>query len=362
MAYFLNFPLRRKSKKVMLRDVGVGGDAPVTVQSMTNTKTYDVGSTVDQIHSLEEAGCEIIRVAVPDMESAMAISEIKKRIHIPLVADVHFDHKLAVEAVKQGADGLRINPGNIGPKERIKKVVDAARERKIPVRIGVNSGSLEKDLLLKYGKPTPEALVESALRHVEILEDMDFSDIVISLKSSDVITTVESYRLLAEKVDYPFHLGITEAGTAFSGTVKSSVGLGILLYFGIGDTIRVSLTGDPVDEVRVGYEILKSLKLRNDGATLISCPTCGRCEIDLIKIAGEMEERLKNIKKPLKVAVMGCAVNGPGEARDADIGIAGGKRKVAIFKKGEIIKSIPEEIAVTELMEEIHKLISESSI
>lgn len=358
MRDFFTSPSRRKTKKVILRDVAVGGDAPLSVQSMTNTKTYDVDSTVNQILHLEEAGCEIIRVAVPDMDSAMAISEIKKQIHIPLVADVHFDYRLAIEAVKQGADGLRINPGNIGSKDRIKKIVDVALERKIPIRIGVNSGSLEKDLLSKYGKPVPEALVESALRHVEILEDMNFSDIVISLKSSDVLTTVESYKLLAEKVDYPFHLGITEAGTIFSGTIKSSVGLGILLYLGIGDTIRVSLTGDPVDEVKAGYEILKSLKLKNDGIDLISCPTCGRCEINLINIAREVEERLKNIRKPLKVAVMGCAVNGPGEAREADIGIAGGKKKVALFKKGEIIKSVPEERAVAELVEEIRKLIN----
>ncbi|RKL62063.1 flavodoxin-dependent (E)-4-hydroxy-3-methylbut-2-enyl-diphosphate synthase [Thermoanaerobacteraceae bacterium SP2] len=358
MRDFFTSPFRRKTKKVILRDVAVGGDAPLSVQSMTNTKTYDVEATVNQILHLEEAGCEIIRVAVPDMDSAMAISEIKKQIHIPLVADVHFDYRLAIESMKQGADGLRINPGNIGSKDRIKKIVDVALERKIPIRIGVNSGSLEKDLLSKYGKPVPEALVESALRHVEILEDMNFSDIVISLKSSDVLTTVESYKLLAEKVDYPFHLGITEAGTIFSGTIKSSVGLGILLYLGIGDTIRVSLTGDPVDEVKAGYEILKSLKLKNDGIDLISCPTCGRCEINLINIAREVEERLKNIRKPLKVAVMGCAVNGPGEAREADIGIAGGKKKVALFKKGEIIKSVPEERAVAELMEEIRKLIN----
>lgn len=362
MQHYVDFPSRRKTKKVMLRDVGVGGDAPVTVQSMTNTKTYDVNSTVNQILRLEEAGCEIIRVAVPDLESALAISDIKRQIHIPLVADVHFDYRLAVEAVKQGADGLRINPGNIGPKDRIKRVVDAAKERNIPIRIGVNSGSLEKDLLLKYKRPVPEALVESALRHVEILESMNFFDIVISLKSSDVITTVNSYRLLAKKVDYPFHLGITEAGTIFSGTVKSSIGLGILLYDGIGDTLRVSLTGDPVDEVKVGFEILKNLKLRSNGIDLISCPTCGRCEIDLIKIARDIEDRLKNIKKPLKIAVMGCAVNGPGEAREADIGIAGGRKKVVIFKKGEIIKSVPEEKAVKELMEEIHKLVEESSI
>lgn len=356
MGDFLSFPSRRKTRRIKLKDVSIGGDSPVTVQSMTNTKTYDVKSTVNQILHLEEAGCDIIRVAVPDIQSAKAISEIKKYISIPLIADIHFDHKLAIEAVKNGADGLRINPGNIGPKDRVKEVVEIAKERKVPIRIGVNSGSLERELLLKYKKPVPEALVESALRHVDILEEMDFHDIVISLKSSDVITTVNSYRLLSKKVDYPFHLGITEAGTLFSGTVKSSVGLGILLYEGIGDTIRVSLTGDPVDEVKVGLEILKSLNLRDSGINLISCPTCGRCEINLIHIAKEVEEQLKDIKMPLKVAVMGCAVNGPGEAREADIGIAGGKKRVAIFKKGNIIRSVPEEKAVEELVKEIRKM------
>jgi len=308
---------------------------------------------------LEEAGCDIIRVAVPDMASAVAISEIKKQIRIPLVADVHFDYRLAIESIKQGADGLRINPGNIGNVDRVRKVVEMAKSYQVPIRIGVNSGSLEKDLLKKYGGPTPEALVESALRHVEILENMSFDQIVISLKSSDVLSCIHAYKLIAEKVDYPLHLGITEAGTLLTGTIKSSVGLGILLYEGIGDTIRVSLTGEPIDEVKVGIEILKSLNLREHGINLISCPTCGRTQINLINIAEEVQEKLSYIKKPLKVAVMGCVVNGPGEAREADIGIAGGNKRVAIFKKGEIIKTVPEENAVSELLNEIKKMIND---
>ncbi|HQA59511.1 MAG: flavodoxin-dependent (E)-4-hydroxy-3-methylbut-2-enyl-diphosphate synthase [Tepidanaerobacteraceae bacterium] len=350
---------RRKSRKVMIKDVGVGGDSPITVQSMTNTKTDDIESTVNQIISLENAGCDIIRVAVPDMASAEAISKIKEQIHIPIVADVHFDYRLAIEAIKQGADGLRINPGNIGDAEIIKKVVETAKSFDVPIRIGVNSGSLEKDLLEKYGGPSPEALVESALRHVEILENMNFEHIVISLKSSDVLSCIHSYKLIAQKVDYPLHLGITEAGTLLTGTIKSSVGLGILLYEGIGDTIRVSLTGEPVDEVKVGFEILKSLNLRQYGINFISCPTCGRTQINLIKIANEVQEKLSHIKKPLKVAIMGCIVNGPGEAREADIGIAGGKKRVAIFKKGEIIKTVSEEDAVSELVKEIKHMINE---
>ncbi len=350
---------RRKSKKVMVGDVGIGGDSPISVQSMTNTKTYDIESTVKQIHTLEEAGCDIIRVAVPDMESAYAISNIKSKINIPLVADVHFDFRLAIESIKQGADALRINPGNIGDVDKIRKIVEMAKSYQTPIRIGVNSGSLEKDLLEKYGKPTPEAMVDSALRHVEIFEDLNFTDIVISLKSSDVISSIYSYKMMALKADYPLHLGITEAGTLLKGTIKSSVGLGILLYEGIGDTIRVSLTGKPLDEVKVGFEILKSLDLRKGGINLISCPTCGRTEINLINIAKEIEEKLEHIKKPLKVAVMGCIVNGPGEAREADIGIAGGDKRVAIFKKGEIIKTVPEENAVSELIREIKKMLND---
>jgi len=351
--------IRRKSKKVMIKDIGIGGDSPITVQSMTNTKTSDIKSTVKQIHTLEEAGCDIIRVAVPDMASADAISKIKKQIHIPLVADVHFDYRLAIESIKQGADGLRINPGNIGDTDKVQKVVEMAKSYQIPIRIGVNAGSLEKNLLKKYGGPTPFALVESALRHVEILENMNFEHIVISLKSSDVLSCIYSYKLIAQKVDYPLHLGITEAGTLLTGTIKSSVGLGVLLFEGIGDTIRVSLTGEPLDEVKVGFEILKSLNLRQHGINFISCPTCGRTQINLINIANKLQEKLAYIKKPLKVAVMGCVVNGPGEAREADIGIAGGNKRVAIFKKGEIIKTVPEEDAVSELMEEIKNMINE---
>jgi len=348
---------RRKTRKVMVGNVAIGGDSPISVQSMTNTKTYDVDSTVEQILALEEAGCEIIRTAVPDMKSAQAIDRIKSKINIPLVADVHFDYRLAIEAVKQGADGLRINPGNIGSKEKIQKVVEVVKEYNIPIRIGVNAGSLEKVLLEKYKKPVPQALVESAIRHIKILEEMDFYDIVVSIKSSDVITCIKAYELLSQLTDYPLHLGITEAGTVFSGTIKSSVGLGILLYEGIGDTIRVSLTGNPIEEVKVGIQILQSLNLRRDYIDFVSCPTCGRTQINLIKIAQEVEERLKGVKKPLKVAVMGCVVNGPGEAREADIGIAGGRNSVALFKKGQVIKTVPEKDAVEELVKEIEKMI-----
>lgn len=357
MGYYLKE--RRKSKKVMVGNVGIGGDSPISVQSMTNTKTYDIESTTKQIHALEEAGCDIIRVAIPDKESAYAISQIKEKIHIPLVADIHFDYRLAIESIKQGADALRINPGNIGDADRVRKVVKMAKSYQVPIRIGVNSGSLERDLLERYGKPTPEAMVDSAMRHVEILEDLNFRDIIISLKSSDVLSSIYSYKMMAHKVDYPLHLGITEAGTLLKGTIKSSVGLGILLYEGLGDTIRVSLTGEPLDEVKVGFEILKSLNLRKGGINLISCPTCGRTQIDLINIAKEIEEKLANIKKPLKVAVMGCIVNGPGEAREADIGIAGGNKRVAIFKKGEIIKTVSEKDAVFELIGEIKEMLND---
>lgn len=343
----------------MVGDVGIGGDSPISVQSMTNTKTYDIENAVKQIHALEDAGCDIIRVAVPDKESADAISNIKKQTHIPLVADIHFDYRLAIESIKQGVDALRINPGNIGDTDRVRKIVKMAKSYQTPIRIGVNSGSLEKDLLEKYGGPVPEAMVESALRHVEILEDLDFKDIVISLKSSDVLSSIYSYKMMSLKTEYPLHLGITEAGTLLKGAIKSSVGLGILLYEGIGDTIRVSLTGKPLDEVKVGFEILKSLYLRESGINLISCPTCGRTEINLINIAKEIEEKLAYIKKPLKVAVMGCIVNGPGEAREADIGIAGGKKRVAIFKKGEIIKTVSEEDAVSELVREIKEMVND---
>jgi 1-hydroxy-2-methyl-2-(E)-butenyl 4-diphosphate synthase len=323
---------------------------------MCNTDTRDVEATVRQIKALEEAGCELVRVAVPDMEAAMTVGKIKEQISIPLVADIHFDYRLALEVMRQGVDKVRINPGNIGDEEKIKAVVDMAKEKNIPIRIGVNSGSLEKELLSKYGHVTPEALVESALKHVKILEKYDFHNIIISIKASGVPMSIETYSLLSEKCDYPIHVGITEAGTIYGGTVKSAVGIGAILAMGIGDTIRVSLTGDPVEEIKAAKEILKSLELRKFGIDFVSCPTCGRTEIDLIGIANEVEERCRNINKNIKVAVMGCIVNGPGEAREADIGIAGGKGVGLIFKKGEIIKKVDEDKLVDSLMEEIRKL------
>lgn len=333
---------RRKTREVKIGNVTIGGDNPIAIQSMCNTKTSDVKATVAQILALEKAGCEIIRVAVPDMEAALAIKEIKKQIHIPLVADIHFDYKLALQAIESGVDKLRINPGNIGGEDRVKAVVMAAKEKHIPIRIGVNSGSLEKHILEKYGSVTPEGLVESAMGHVAILEKCDFHDIVISIKASNVPFTLECYRQLSQKVDYPLHLGITESGTKWSGTIKSSVGIGAILAMGIGDTIRVSLTGDTTDEVKVAKQILKSLELRKFGVEFVSCPTCGRTQIDLIGLAEKVEKACENINKDIKVAVMGCAVNGPGEAREADIGVAGGKGYGLIFKKGEILRKLPE--------------------
>ncbi|WP_271808623.1 flavodoxin-dependent (E)-4-hydroxy-3-methylbut-2-enyl-diphosphate synthase [Clostridium beijerinckii] len=347
---------RRKSRKVKVGNVFVGGESPVTVQSMTNTRTKDVESTLNQIEKLYNAGCDIIRCAVLDMEDAESLGEITKRSPIPVVADIHFDYKLALKAIENGVSALRINPGNIGSVDRIKILKEACSEKKIPIRIGVNSGSLEKDILEKYGMPTAEGLVESALRHVKILEDLDFHDIVISIKSSSVQMMIECYRLIAEKCDYPLHLGVTEAGTIQRGTIKSSIGIGTLLAEGIGDTIRVSLTTDPIEEIKVGIEILKALGLRKKGVEFVSCPTCGRTQINLIKIAEEVEKRLENYKKDIKVAVMGCVVNGPGEARESDIGIAGGKGEGIIFKKGEIIKKVKEEDLIDALMEEIEKL------
>lgn len=334
----------------------IGGDAPISVQSMTNTDTCDVSATISQIKRLQSAGCELVRVAVPNIKSASVIGEIKANISIPLVADIHFDYRLALKAIEQGIDKLRINPGNIGDKEKIKMVVESAMKNGVPIRIGVNSGSLEKDLLEKYGHATPEAMVESAMRHVKILEEFGFYDIVISLKASDPLRTIETYRLISDRVDYPLHLGVTEAGTVFAGSIRSAVGIGVLLSEGIGDTIRVSLTDDPVQEVRAGYEILKSLGLREHGVTIVSCPTCGRTQIDIIKIAKEVEARLSDIEKPIKVAVMGCVVNGPGEAMDADIGIAGGKELGLLFKKGKKVRTIPEEQLVNVLVEEVRKL------
>lgn len=350
-----SFP-RKQTRKVKVGGLFIGGDAPISVQSMTSTKTSDAGATIAQILKLQEAGCDIIRVAVPDIAAAQAIAEIKKAISIPLVADIHFDYRLAITAMENGADKVRINPGNIGDKERVKSVVSCATERKIPIRIGVNAGSLEKQLLERYGGVTAEALVESALKHIQILEDLNFNDIIISLKASNVPLTIATYQLMSQRVHYPLHIGVTEAGTVYQGTVKSAVGIGALLAQGIGDTIRVSLTGDPIEEVKAGKAILKSLGLYRKGAELISCPTCGRTKINLISVAEKVEKALEGVEKPIKVAVMGCAVNGPGEAREADIGIAGGEGCALLFKKGEILRKIPEDRIVEELLKEIETL------
>ncbi|HIT73562.1 MAG TPA: flavodoxin-dependent (E)-4-hydroxy-3-methylbut-2-enyl-diphosphate synthase [Candidatus Fimicola cottocaccae] len=352
----MEFIKRKQVREVKIGDVLIGGTNPVAIQSMCNTDTRDIKSTVKQILDLEKAGCEIIRVAVPDMEAAEAIKGIKKEIHIPLVADIHFDYRLALKAMEGGIDKIRINPGNIGDESRIKQVVDMAKSRHIPIRIGVNSGSLEKYLVEKYKGVTPRGLVESALNHVRILEKYNFEDIVVSIKASSVPFSIEAYSILSDEIPYPLHVGITEAGTIWSGTVKSAVGIGAILSRGIGDTIRVSLTGDPVDEIYAAKEILKDLGMRKFGIEFVSCPTCGRTQIDLISIAKEVEQKCKNIDKDIKVAVMGCVVNGPGEAKEADIGIAGGKGEGLIFKKGEILRKVPEEILVSELMKEIDKL------
>jgi (E)-4-hydroxy-3-methylbut-2-enyl-diphosphate synthase len=353
MGSFIN---RRKTRVVDIGGVKIGGDMPIAIQSMCNTPTADVDKTVEQIKELEAAGCEIIRVAVPDMEAAEALRSIRERIDIPLVADIHFDYRLALKAVESGIDKLRINPGNIGDEDRVKSVVTAAKERHIPIRIGVNSGSLEKEILAKYGEVTPQGLVESAMRHVRLLEKYDFDDIVISIKASNVPFTMAAYKELSDKVDYPLHLGITESGTVWSGTIKSAVGIGAILAEGIGDTIRVSLTGAPVEEIRAAKQILKSLELRKFGVNFVSCPTCGRTQIDLIGLANKVEQALMNVNKDIKVAVMGCAVNGPGEAREADIGIAGGKGYGLIFKKGEILRKLPEEQLLNALLDEIERL------
>ena len=342
------------SKQIIAGGVAIGGGAPVTIQSMCNTHTEDAKATIAQIHALEEAGCEIVRVTVPNMEAAHALSEIKENISILLVADIHFDYRLAVEAAARGADKIRINPGNIGGDDRVKAIVDACREHKVPIRIGVNGGSLEKELLAKYGRVTPEALVESALRHVRLLEKFDFTEICISVKSSDVPLNMAAYRLLHEKVDYPLHLGVTEAGTEYMGTIKSAAGIGGLLALGVGDTIRVSLTDDPVKEVYAAKAILKAVGRAEEGINVVSCPTCGRTRINLIDIAKEVEQRCQSIRgKKMKVAVMGCVVNGPGEAREADLGIAGGDGVGLIFRRGEIIKKVPQEQLVDALMDEI---------
>ncbi len=344
---------RKKTDQIKVGHVKVGGSAPITVQSMTNTDTRDVDKTVAQIRCLEKAGCEIIRAAVLDIEAAQAIALIKKQIKIPLIADIHFDYRLALASIQAGADGLRINPGNIGNAAKIRKVADCATEYQIPIRIGVNAGSLEKDLVKKYGGVTAEAMAESALRHVEILRSLNFHAIKISIKASDVHRTLEAYRLLSSKTDLPLHVGVTEAGGLYPGTVKSSLGIGMLLSEGIGDTIRVSLTRDPVEEVRVAYEILRALDIRQHGPEIISCPTCGRCQIDLFSIVERVETALMTYPVPLKIAIMGCVVNGPGEAREADIGVAGGAGVGILFRKGKVVKKFAEEKLVDILLQEV---------
>jgi len=347
---------RENTREIKVGNIKLGGNNEVIIQSMTNTKTKDIESTVNQILELEQAGCQIVRVACLDMEDAKAIKEIKKHIHIPIVADIHFDYKLALEAIESGVDKIRINPGNIGKEENVKKVVEACKQNNIPIRIGVNAGSLEKDLLVD-GKPTAKAMVESAKRHITILENLNFYDICLSLKASDLDLCIEAYKEAAKTFNYPLHLGITEAGTAFSGTIKSSIGLGILLNEGIGNTLRVSLSDDPVEEIKVAKEILKNCGLYHNSPTLVSCPTCGRTQIDLIPMAKEVEDFLTTINKEITVAVMGCAVNGPGEAKNADIGIAGGINEGLLFKKGKIIKKVPQKDIVNVLKEEILKMI-----
>ena len=348
---------RRKTRQIHIGKVAVGGDAPISVQSMTNTKTSDTEGTVAQIRALRAAGCDIVRLAVPDAAAAANLGNIIKATDVPLVADIHFDYRLALAAIEQGIAALRLNPGNIGDKDKVKAVVRAAKEKNIPIRIGVNAGSLDKRLLNKYGGVTAEALVESAMEHVKILEELDFFDMKISLKAHDVPLTLAAYRLMSERVDYPLHLGITEAGTAKSGVIKSAVGIGALLAEGIGDTVRVSLTGDPVVEVRTANEILKALGLKEYGPTLVACPTCGRTSIDLPSIAAKVEEKLSTITAPIEVAVMGCVVNGPGEARGADVGIAGGKGEGLVFRKGEVVRKVPETELVDELFKEIDAII-----
>jgi (E)-4-hydroxy-3-methylbut-2-enyl-diphosphate synthase len=351
--------LRRKTRKIRLGNVDIGGDSPISVQSMTNTDTRDIDTTVAQILRMEDAGCEIVRVAVLDQKAAYAIRSISDRITIPLIADIHFDARLAIAAMEHGADGIRINPGNLGGETKVKQVVDAALQYQVPIRVGVNSGSIEKDLLEQYGYPTADntdGLIESALRNVRLLEKYGLSDIKISIKSADVLTTVNGYSRLSKLTDYPLHLGVTEAGGLIAGTVKSSVALGLLLSQGIGDTFRISLTRDPVEEIRVGFELLRSLKIRQRGPELISCPTCGRTQIDLFSLAEKVENYVQTMEKPLKVAVMGCVVNGPGEAREADIGVAGGNGVGIIFKKGKIWKKVDEKELLDVFMAELKKM------
>ena len=351
---------RRDTRRLMIGTVPVGAGAPITVQSMTNTKTQAVTETVEQISRLTAVGCDLVRLAVPDGEAAKALAQIKRQVQVPLIADIHFDYRLALAALESGVDALRINPGNIGEAKYVRMVVDAAKERQVPIRIGVNAGSLDKRILAKYGgQVTAAGMVESALEHIRLLEELDFYDIKISLKAHDVPLTLAAYRLMSQTVNYPLHLGVTEAGTIRSGVIKSAVGIGALLAEGIGDTFRISLTGDPVREVEVGNEILKSLGMKEYGPTLISCPTCGRCNIDLEQLAQTVEEHLKQVKKPLKVAVMGCAVNGPGEAREADIGLAGGKGEGLIFRKGVIVRKVAEAELMKAFLEELEQLLKE---
>jgi (E)-4-hydroxy-3-methylbut-2-enyl-diphosphate synthase len=350
---------RKNTRQVMVGPVPVGGGAPIAVQSMTNTDTRDVEATVAQIKRLEAAGCEIIRLAVLDMAAAAALATIRARIAIPLIADIHFDARLAVAAMEHGAQGIRINPGNIGGAAKLARVVAAAKAHQVSIRVGVNSGSVEKDILARYGHPTPAALVASALRNIALLEEMDFREIKVSIKSSDVLTTIDAYRQLAAVCDYPLHLGVTEAGGLIAGTVKSSVALGLLFAEGIGDTMRISLTRDPVEEVRVAYELLRALHIRQRGPELISCPTCGRCRVDLFSLAEQIEKHIQNIETPLKIAVMGCVVNGPGEAREADLGVAGGQGVGIIFKKGEVYRKVPEAELLAVFIAELDKMVAE---
>lgn len=349
--------IRRKSKVVSVGGVLIGGDNPVSVQSMTNTKTENVEDTVRQILELEKAGCEIVRCTIPTEEAAKAVKEIKKQIHIPLIGDIHFDYKLAIAAIENGADKIRINPGNIGSIERVREVVMAAKSNDVPIRVGVNSGSLEKDKIEKYGGVTAEGITESALDKVHMIEDMGYDKLVVSIKSSDVMMSIDAHKMIADKTDHPIHVGITETGTVWAGNIKSAIGIGIILNMGIGDTIRVSLTGNPVEEIYSGKLILKTLGLRKSGATIVSCPTCGRTDIDIITLASQVEEMVKDIEKDIKIAVMGCVVNGPGEAREADIGVAGGHGEGLIFSKGEILKKVPEGELLSELKKEIDRLL-----
>lgn len=351
---------RKKTRKIRVGNVTIGGDAPVVVQSMANTDTRNIKTTVRQVNRLAKAGCEIVRLAVPDIEAAHALDEIKGKVKTPLIADVHFDHRLAIAALEAGADGLRINPGNIGNRRALENIIGKAVDRGVPIRIGVNSGSLPRKIMKKYGHPTHEAMVETALESVRIFEDMGFRETKISMKSSSVLSTIKAYELLSREVDYPLHLGVTEAGTLISGTVKSTLGIGILLHKGIGDTIRVSLSTDPVEEVKVAYEILRALDLRHYGPEIVSCPTCGRCEIDLFEIIRKVEKGLKGVKASPKVAIMGCVVNGPGEAREADIGIAGGRGQGMLFKRGRVVRKVPESEMSRVLVDEVRKMVGET--